>query len=124
MSDSYQYGKVTYPLDEVLLLLLRAVLVGAETFVDIARFSNKKLDLRRSWPFAMAHLRKCARRAFDGLTGATRDIWSFVTFAFALVAGHLRERRDIVSGRNREQCGADFSWPGRRRRRRSEPAPS
>jgi predicted transposase YbfD/YdcC len=39
-------------LDEVLLLCLLAVLAGAETFVDIARFGEKKRDLlRRFLPF-------------------------------------------------------------------------
>ena len=43
---------MVYPLDEVLLLCLLAVLAGAETFVDIARFGEKKLDLlRRFRPF-------------------------------------------------------------------------
>ncbi len=43
---------MTYPLDEVLLLCLLAVLGGAETFVDIARFGEKKIDLlRRFRPF-------------------------------------------------------------------------
>jgi len=52
MPDPRQCGKVTYPLDEVLLLCLLAVLAGAETFVDIARFGAKKLDfLRRFRPF-------------------------------------------------------------------------
>ena len=52
MPDPRQRGKVTYPLDEVLLLCLLAVLAGAETFVDIARFGDKKLDLlRRFRPF-------------------------------------------------------------------------
>src|SRR5438046_2921462 len=52
MSDPRQRGKVTYPLDEVLLLCLLAVLAGAETFVDIARFGEKKLELlRRFRPF-------------------------------------------------------------------------
>ena len=36
LSDPRQPGKVIYPLDEVLLLCLLAVLGGAETFVDIA----------------------------------------------------------------------------------------
>jgi hypothetical protein len=36
---------VIYPLDEVLLLCLLAVLAGAETFVDIALFGEKKLNL-------------------------------------------------------------------------------
>ena len=52
MPDPRQSGKVIYPLDEVLLLCLLAVLAGAETFVDIARFGEKKLDLlRRFRPF-------------------------------------------------------------------------
>jgi predicted transposase YbfD/YdcC len=38
---------VLYPLDEVLLLCLLAVLAGAETFVDIARFGDRKLALLR-----------------------------------------------------------------------------
>src|SRR5450432_4762408 len=41
-----------YPLDEVLLLALLAVLAGAESFVDIARFGRMKLAfLRRFRPF-------------------------------------------------------------------------
>ncbi len=47
-----QPGKVVYPLHEVLLLALLAVLAGAETFTDIARFGEKKLPLlRRFRPF-------------------------------------------------------------------------
>ncbi len=52
LPDPRQRGKVTYPLDEVLLLSLLGVLAGAETFVDIARFGGKKLEfLRRFRPF-------------------------------------------------------------------------
>lgn len=52
ITDPRQSGKVLYPLDEVLLLCLLAVLAGAETFTDIARFGTKKLDLlRRFRPF-------------------------------------------------------------------------
>ena len=52
LPDPRQRGKVIYPLDEVLLLCLLAVLAGAETFVDIARFGEKKLALlRRFRPF-------------------------------------------------------------------------
>ena len=52
ITDSRQAGKVVYPLDEVLMLSLLAVLAGAETFTDIARFGEKKLDLlRRFRPF-------------------------------------------------------------------------
>jgi predicted transposase YbfD/YdcC len=52
LPDARQAGKVVYPLDEVLLLSLLAVLAGAEAFTDIARFGQKKLDLlRRFRPF-------------------------------------------------------------------------
>jgi predicted transposase YbfD/YdcC len=52
LADPRQPGKVVYPLDEILLLCLLAVLAGAETFVDIARFGKKKIDLlRRFRPF-------------------------------------------------------------------------
>ena len=52
LPDPRQRGKITYPLAEVLLLCLLAVLGGAETFVDIARFGEKKIDLlRRFRPF-------------------------------------------------------------------------
>src|SRR5882672_2785612 len=50
--DPRQPGKVIYPLQEVFLLCLLAVLAGAETFVDIALFGEKKLNLlRRFLPF-------------------------------------------------------------------------
>jgi len=52
LADPRQQGKVVYPLREVLLLCLLAVLAGAETFADIARFGEKKLGLlRRLLPF-------------------------------------------------------------------------
>jgi predicted transposase YbfD/YdcC len=52
LPDPRQAGKVIYPLPEVLLLCLLAVLAGAETFVDIARFGEKKIGLlRRFRPF-------------------------------------------------------------------------
>jgi predicted transposase YbfD/YdcC len=52
MPDPRQRGKVMYPLEEVLLLALLAVLAGAESFVDIARFGRMKLAfLRRFRPF-------------------------------------------------------------------------
>jgi len=47
MPDPRQRGKVMYPLEEVLLLALLAVLAGAESFVDIARFGRMKLVLLR-----------------------------------------------------------------------------
>ena len=47
LPDPRQRGKVMYPLDEILLLCLLAVLAGADTFTDIARFGPGKLDLLR-----------------------------------------------------------------------------
>lgn len=52
LQDPRQRGKVTYPLDEVLLLCLLGVLAGAECFTEIALFGTKKLALlRRFRPF-------------------------------------------------------------------------
>jgi len=52
LPDPRQAVKVVYPLDEVLLLTLLAVLAGADAFTDIARFGEKKLPLlRRFRPF-------------------------------------------------------------------------
>jgi predicted transposase YbfD/YdcC len=52
LPDSRQRAKVKYPLSEVLLLCLLAVIAGAETITDIACFGEKKLALlRRFRPF-------------------------------------------------------------------------
>jgi predicted transposase YbfD/YdcC len=52
LHDPRQRGKICYPLEEVLLLCLLAVLAGAETITDIAVFGVKKRDLlRRFRPF-------------------------------------------------------------------------
>jgi predicted transposase YbfD/YdcC len=53
LEDPRQSGKVAYPLDEMLLQCLFAVLAGAESWVEIAEFGKKKLDfLRRFAEFA------------------------------------------------------------------------
>lgn len=52
LEDPRQAGKVWYPLDEVLVLCLVAVLAAAESWVEIAEFGKKKLELlRRFRPF-------------------------------------------------------------------------
>jgi predicted transposase YbfD/YdcC len=52
LPDGRQRAKIKYPLDEVLLLCLLAVIAGAEAITDIARFGDKKLELlRRFRPF-------------------------------------------------------------------------
>ena len=47
LEDPRQKGKVSYPLEEILLLCLLAVLAGAQTITDIALFGRKKLELLR-----------------------------------------------------------------------------
>jgi hypothetical protein len=47
LPDHRQPAKVDYPLPEVLLLILLAVLAGAEAFTDIARFGERKIELLR-----------------------------------------------------------------------------
>ena len=92
LPDRRQRGKVVYPLDEVLLLCLLAVLAGAETFVDIALFGHKKLELlRRFRPFrdgtpSHDHLgdifatldaeqfQRCFVAWVAGLTGASAEV--------------------------------------------------
>jgi predicted transposase YbfD/YdcC len=52
LEDPRQRAKVLYPLDEILLLCLLGVLAGCESWVEIARFGEKKLELlRRFRPF-------------------------------------------------------------------------
>src|SRR5436305_7964679 len=92
LPDPRQLGKVVYPLAEVLLLCLLAVLGGAETFVDIARFGEKKLELlRRFRPFRdgtpshdhlgdifatldAARFQRCFVAWVAALTGAAADV--------------------------------------------------
>lgn len=53
LPDPRQLIKVIYPLDEILLLSLLAVMAGAETFTAIAQFGKRKIDLlRRLRPYA------------------------------------------------------------------------
>ena len=53
LDDPRQSGKVAYPLDEMLLQCLLAVLAGADSWVEIAEFGKKKLAfLRRFRAFA------------------------------------------------------------------------
>ncbi|MEO1609980.1 MAG: ISAs1 family transposase [Pseudomonadota bacterium] len=52
LEDPRQQGKVDYPLEEILLLVLCGVLAGADGWVEIQKFGEKKLDLlRRFRPF-------------------------------------------------------------------------
>jgi predicted transposase YbfD/YdcC len=52
LEDPRQHWKVLYPLPEVLLVVLCAVMAGADDFVEIERWGRRKLDyLRQLLPF-------------------------------------------------------------------------
>ena len=52
LEDPRQAAKTLYPLDEILLVSLCAVVCGADSWVEVARFGKLKLDfLRRFLPF-------------------------------------------------------------------------
>jgi predicted transposase YbfD/YdcC len=94
MPDHRQKGKVVYPLDEILLLCLLAVLAGAETFVDIARFGEKKLELlRRFRPF------RDGTPAHDHLGDifATLDAQAFQRCFIAWVAALTKTPAEVIA---------------------------
>ena len=71
MPDHRQPCKVIYPLDEVLLLSLLAVLAGADGFTDIARFGAKKINLlRRFRPRPSHEFRPSLRAEFVRVRGS------------------------------------------------------
>lgn len=52
LDDPRQAWKVTYPLPEILLIVLCGTMAGAEDFVEIRRWADRKIDfLRRLLPF-------------------------------------------------------------------------
>jgi predicted transposase YbfD/YdcC len=94
MPDHRQAGKVTYPLDEILLLCLLAVLAGAEAFTDIARFGEKKLNLlRRFRPY------RDGTPAHDHLGDifATLDAQAFQRCFVAWVAGLTKTPAEVIA---------------------------
>ena len=108
MPDKRQPGKVMYPLDEILLLCLLAVLAGAEAFTDIARFGEKKLDLlRRFRPFANG------TPAHDHLGDifATLDAEAFQRCFVAWTAALTKTPADVIAidGKTSRRSGAKKS---------------
>jgi len=61
-TDPRQRDKVTYPLEEILLLCLLAVLAGAETFVDIALFTSPTMADQWGSVKAVAALKTVTQR--------------------------------------------------------------
>lgn len=110
LPDPRQLIKVIYPLDEVLLLSLLAVLAGAETFTDIARFGENKLDLlRRFRPF----LNKTPTHDRLGEIFAALDAERFQQCFVAWVAAHTGISAEVIaidgktSRRSYQKKGAD-----------------
>jgi predicted transposase YbfD/YdcC len=94
LPDRRQAGKVAYPLDEILLLSLLAVLAGAEGFTDIARFGERKLALlRRFRPFA------AGTPSHDHLGDifATLDAAAFRRCFVAWVAGLTKTPAELIA---------------------------
>ena len=94
MPDNRQIGKVIYPLDEILLLCLLAVLAGSEAFTEIARFGEKKLALlRRFRPF------KDGTPAHDHLGDifATLDAGAFQRCFVAWAAAMTKTPIDVIA---------------------------
>ena len=53
LGDPRQSWKVVYPLPEILLAILCGTMAGAEDFVEICRWADRKIDfLRRLLPFS------------------------------------------------------------------------
>jgi predicted transposase YbfD/YdcC len=94
MPDRRQQGKVDYPLAEILLLCLLAVLAGAEAFTDIARFGEKKIELlRRFRPF------KNGTPSHDHLGDifATLDSKAFQRCFVAWVAAITKTSEEVIA---------------------------
>ena len=111
LPDHWQSGKVTYPLDEILLLSLLAVLAGAEGFTDIACFCERKFGLlRRFRPFADGtpshdHL---------GDIFATLDAQAFRRCFVAWVAALIKTPAELIAidGKTSRRPGNTNGWRG------------
>jgi predicted transposase YbfD/YdcC len=94
LEDPRQSGKVAYPLEEMLLQCLLAVLAGADSWVEIAEFGKKKLDfLRRFLAFENG---TPSHDQFGNLFAAL-DAEAFQSCFIAWVASLARLGPDIVA---------------------------
>jgi predicted transposase YbfD/YdcC len=94
LPDHRQAGKVNYPLPEVLLLILLAVLAGAEAFTEIARFGERKIELlRRFRPY------KNGTPSHDHLGDifATLDAGAFQACFVAWVAAQTNTPAEVIA---------------------------
>ncbi|WP_210252739.1 transposase family protein [Methylosinus sporium] len=120
MPDQRQPGKVMYPLDEILLLCLLAVLAGAEAFTDIARFGEKKIDLlRRFRPYANG------TPAHDHLGDifATLDAVAFQRCFVAWTAALTKAPAEVIASTARPRAARAERRTQSRRSMSSRPSP-
>ena len=111
LPDHRQAGKVDYPLPEVLLLILLAVLAGAEAFTDIARFGERKIELLRRF---RPYVNGTPSHDHLGDIFATLDARAFQLCFVAWVAAPIRPRRSSRSMARRR--GARTRRRARKRR--------
>ena len=94
LEDPRQSGKVAYPLDEMLLQCLLAVLAGADSWVEIAAFGKRKLDfLRRFRAFEQG---TPSHDQFGNLFAAL-DTQAFQSCFIAWVASLTKLGPDVVA---------------------------
>ena len=94
LDDPRQSGKVAYPLSEMLLQCLLAVLAGADSWVEIALFGKRKLDFLRR--FAAFEHGTPSHDQFGNLFAAL-DAEAFQGCFIAWVASLTKLGHDIVA---------------------------
>jgi predicted transposase YbfD/YdcC len=94
LEDPRQLGKVAYPLDEMLLQCLFAVLAGADSWVEIALFGKGKLDFLRR--FAAFEEGTPSHDQFGNLFAAL-DAEAFQKCFIAWVASLTKQGPEIIA---------------------------
>ena len=94
LDDPRQSGKVAYPLNEMLLQCLLAVLAGADGWVEVALFGKRKLDFLRRFE-AFEHGTP-SHDQFGNLFSAL-DAEAFQSCFIAWVASLTKHGHDIVA---------------------------
>jgi len=94
LEDPRQSGKVAYPLEEMLLQCLLAVLAGADSWVEIAEFGKNKLDFLRR--FLVFENGTPSHDQFGNLFAAL-DAEAFQSCFIAWVASLAKLGPDIVA---------------------------
>jgi hypothetical protein len=85
---------VTYPLPEVLLSILLAVLAWAEAFTDIARFGEQKIELLRRF---RPYLNGTPSHDYLGDIFATLDARAFQACFVARIAALTNTPAEVIA---------------------------